>query len=88
MGTWQPPYAPARAVQNKVADADGVEKMSLNALLGHACGSNFQGSGTSGKASRVRVAEGYAARYELAGLDEVHGEVGFGQKVGFGGIVT
>ena len=42
MGTWQPPYAPAGAVQNKVADADGAEKMSLNALLGHACGRNFK----------------------------------------------
>ena len=42
MGTWQPPYAPAGAAQNKVADADGAEKMSLNALLGHACGRNFK----------------------------------------------
>ena len=42
MGTWQPPYAPAGAVQNKVADAAGAEKMSLTALLGHACGRNFK----------------------------------------------
>ena len=42
MGTWQPPYAPAGAAQNKVADADGAEKMSLSALLGHACGRNFK----------------------------------------------
>jgi hypothetical protein len=41
-GTWQPPYAPAGAVQNKVADAAGAEKMSLTALLGHACGRNFK----------------------------------------------
>ena len=42
MGTWQPPYAPAGAVQNKVADAASAEKMSLTALLGHACGRNFK----------------------------------------------
>jgi hypothetical protein len=42
MGTWQPPYAPAGAVQNKVADSASAEKMSLSALLGHACGRNFK----------------------------------------------
>ena len=42
MGTWQPPYAPAGAVQNKVADSAGAERMSFNALLGHACGRNFK----------------------------------------------
>ena len=41
MGTWQTPYAPAGAVQNKVADAASAEKMSLIALLGHACGRSF-----------------------------------------------
>jgi hypothetical protein len=44
MGTWQPPYAPAGAVQNKVADAASAEKMSLTAALGHACGRNFKGA--------------------------------------------
>jgi hypothetical protein len=44
MGTWQPPYAPAGAVQNKVADAAGSEKMSLTAALGHACGRGFKSS--------------------------------------------
>ena len=44
MGTWQPPYAPAGAVQNKVADSAGAEKMSFTALLGHACGRNFKAS--------------------------------------------
>ncbi|HTP88977.1 MAG TPA: C45 family peptidase [Candidatus Acidoferrales bacterium] len=42
MGTWQPPYAPAGAVQNKVTDAASAEKMSMLALLGHACGRNFK----------------------------------------------
>jgi len=42
MGTWQAPYAPAGAVQNKVTDAAGAEKMSLTAALGHACGTNFK----------------------------------------------
>jgi hypothetical protein len=45
MGTWQAPYAPAGAVQNKVADAASAEKMSLTALLGHACGRNFKAAG-------------------------------------------
>jgi hypothetical protein len=42
MGDWQKPYAPAGAVQNKVTDAAGAEKMSLTAALGHACGLNFK----------------------------------------------
>jgi len=42
MGTWQSPYAPAGAVQNKVTDAAGAEKMSLTAALGHACGINYK----------------------------------------------
>jgi len=41
MGTWQAPYAPAGAVQNKVADATSAAKLSFTALLGHACGLNF-----------------------------------------------
>ena len=54
MGTWQAPYAPAGAVQNKVTDAAGAEKMSLTAALGHACGRNF------------RAAEHLAAHPEFA----------------------
>jgi hypothetical protein len=42
MGTWQPPYAPAGAVQNKAADAATAEKMTMTALLGHACGRSFK----------------------------------------------
>ena len=42
MGTWQPPFAPAGAVQNKVSDAANAEKMSMLALLGHACGHSFK----------------------------------------------
>jgi len=45
MGTWQPAYAPAGAVQNKAADAASAEKMTLTALLGHACGRNFKAAG-------------------------------------------
>ena len=42
MGTWQEPYAPAGAVQNKVTDAAGADKMSLEAALGHACGMHYK----------------------------------------------
>src|SRR5476649_2351129 len=42
MGTWEPAYAPAGAVQNKVTDAAGAAKMSLTAALGHACGRDFK----------------------------------------------
>ncbi len=44
MGTWQAPYAPAGAVQNKVTDAAGAERMSLTAALGHACGISYKSS--------------------------------------------
>jgi len=42
MGTWQAAYAPAGAVQNKITDAAGAERLSLYAALGHACGLNFK----------------------------------------------
>ena len=42
MGAWQPPFAPAGTVQNKVADAAMAERMSFTALAGHACGIAYQ----------------------------------------------
>jgi hypothetical protein len=42
MGTWQAPYAPAGAVQNKITDGAGAEKMSMMAALGHACGISYK----------------------------------------------
>jgi hypothetical protein len=39
---WQPPYAAAGAVQNKVADAETAARMSFYAALGHACGRDFK----------------------------------------------
>jgi hypothetical protein len=41
MGSWQKPFAPAGAVQNKVADAAMAERMSLSVAAGHACGMHF-----------------------------------------------
>lgn len=41
-GTWQPPYGTAGAVQNKVADANMITKMSFTAAAGHACGQDFK----------------------------------------------
>jgi hypothetical protein len=41
-GTWVPPYGPAGAVQNKVADAAMAEKLSLSVHAGHACGLDFK----------------------------------------------
>ncbi|MEJ2009427.1 MAG: C45 family autoproteolytic acyltransferase/hydrolase [Acidobacteriota bacterium] len=41
MGTWQKPYGPAGAVQNKGADATLAGKMALSASAGHCCGLNF-----------------------------------------------
>ena len=42
MPTWQGPYAPVGAVQNKITDAASAEKMTMYAALGHACGRNFK----------------------------------------------
>jgi hypothetical protein len=42
MPNWQGPYAPVGAVQNKITDAAGAEKMTLTAALGHACGLHFK----------------------------------------------
>jgi len=42
MGTWQAPYAPAGAVQNKITDAAEAEKMTMMAALGHACGTHYK----------------------------------------------
>jgi hypothetical protein len=41
-GGWVPPYGPAGAVQNKVADAAMAEKMTFMAHAGHACGLDFK----------------------------------------------
>ncbi len=38
---WQPPFAPAGAVQAKVTDAAMAEKMSFVAAMGHSCGRDF-----------------------------------------------
>jgi Phospholipase B len=40
--SWQPPYGPAGAVQNKVADAKMAEMMSFSASAGHCCGLDFK----------------------------------------------
>jgi len=39
---WEPPYGPAGAVQNKIADASLAERMSFTAAAGHACGIKFK----------------------------------------------
>ncbi|MGA2146922.1 MAG: C45 family peptidase [Bryobacteraceae bacterium] len=41
MPTWQAPFAPVGAVQNKVTDAASAERMTFFAALGHACGRDF-----------------------------------------------
>jgi hypothetical protein len=41
-GGWVPPYGPAGAVQNKVADAAMAEKLAFAAHAGHACGLDFK----------------------------------------------
>ncbi len=40
--SWQPPYGPAGAVQNKAADATMISKMTFTAAAGHACGMSFK----------------------------------------------
>jgi len=63
MGTWQAPYAPAGAVQNKVTDAAGAARMSLTAALGHACGRDF------------KAAEHLAKHREFAWQKEILGDM-------------
>jgi hypothetical protein len=41
MPDWQPPYAPAGAIQNKVADALLAARMAFSAAAGHSCGLDF-----------------------------------------------
>ena len=42
MKPWQDEYAPAGAVQNKVADAQMAARMSFMASMGHSCGIDFK----------------------------------------------
>ncbi|HKD10049.1 MAG TPA: C45 family peptidase [Bryobacteraceae bacterium] len=42
MPDWKKAYEPAGAVQNKVADAESIAKMSFSAGAGHACGIHFK----------------------------------------------
>jgi hypothetical protein len=44
MGSWQPPFGVAGAVQNKVVNAAMAEQMVIEAAAGHACGENFDAS--------------------------------------------
>lgn len=44
MKDWEPPFAPAGAVQNKVADAAMLEHLSFTAHAGHASGDDFHAS--------------------------------------------
>jgi hypothetical protein len=41
MGTWQPPYGIAGAVQNKATDAALAARMTFTGAVGHACGMGF-----------------------------------------------
>jgi hypothetical protein len=41
---WEPEFGIAGAVENKVADATLIAKMSLTAAMGHSCGLNFSAS--------------------------------------------
>ena len=42
LGSWQPPFGAAGAVQAKVTDAAMAERMSLVASMGHSCGIHFK----------------------------------------------
>ena len=45
MGDWKGPYEAAGAVQNKIADATMISKMSFDAAAGHACGLHYKVKG-------------------------------------------
>jgi hypothetical protein len=49
VASWWGPYGLAGAVQSKVTDAAGVQKMSLMAALGHSCGLHFKAAPYLGK---------------------------------------
>jgi len=49
VSSWWGPYGLAGAVQSKVTDAAGVERMSLRAALGHSCGLHFKAAPYLGK---------------------------------------
>jgi hypothetical protein len=44
MPPWQEPFAPAGAVQAKIADATMIERMQFEAVMGHPCGMPFKAS--------------------------------------------
>jgi hypothetical protein len=45
MGSWQPAFGTAGAVQNKATDAAMAAKMTFTAAAGHACGGDFIAAG-------------------------------------------
>jgi len=49
VSSWWGPYGLAGAVQSKVTDAAGVERMSLRAALGRSCGLHFKAAPYLGK---------------------------------------
>ncbi len=76
MGTWQAPYAPAGAVQNKVTDAAGAEKMSLTAALGHACGISYKSQEHLAKHPEFAWMRDILHDMPASAAGAVHGEVG------------
>ena len=74
-GHGRPPYAPAGAVQNKITDAAGAEKMTFHAALGHACGMNFKASEHLAKHPEFAWMREILRDMPARGLGEVFGEM-------------
>ena len=73
---WLAPYAPAGAVQNKVADAAMAEAMTLRGRAGPRLRTGIQGRRAPAQAPRVRLAAARAARHAVTSVDHLQRAVG------------
>ncbi len=74
-GAWQPPYAPAGAVQNKVTDAAGAERCRSRPRWAMPAGLHFKAADHLAKHPEFAWYQHDPARYARARLDPLHREV-------------
>ena len=73
MGDWFAAWGPAGTVQSKVADAAMVQRMSLEAAMGHPCGTDLARRPPPREARGLRVGEAADARPRRGPLDALRG---------------
>ena len=73
MGDWFGAWGPAGTVQSKVADAAMAKRMSLEAAMGHPCGTDYRAAAAPREDPGLRLGEAADARPRRLPLDALRG---------------